>query len=272
MDYFVLATIFILGLMVGSFLNVVIFRLNTEEKIVNSRSKCLFCSHKLAWYDLFPVASFLALRGKCRYCKEKLSVQYPLVEIAAAVLITMLLISVFGGGDFSTLNIVRFLLGVYLFSALVVIFVFDIKHYIIPDEVVFPAIGIAAILVLIGASPLVGGWDKSMLLDAVGGAILTAGFFQFLVTITEGKGMGGGDVKLGLLLGIILGIEKSILMLFISFVSGAVIGVLLIGLRRKKMSSAIPFAPFLILAFFVSYFYGSEIIGWYFRTFLEIQM
>lgn len=268
MDSFLLAYIFIIGLMVGSFLNVVIFRLATDDKIVNARSKCLACGHGLAWRDLLPVLSFMALRGKCRYCKGKISWQYPLIEAVAGILFAALFAALFSSGDFGLFNTIKFILGAYIFSALVVIFVFDIRHYIIPDEVVFPAIGVALLLSGLNIYLAANGWDTRVALDFLGGSLLMGGFFEFLVIITEGKGMGGGDVKLGFLLGLVLGISKSLLALFLSFISGAVVGILLIILGKKKMGSMLPFAPFLILGFFVSFFRGNEIIAWYFEKFL----
>jgi len=137
--------IFILGLVIGSFLNVVIFRLNTEDKIVNSRSKCLACGHQLAWHDLFPVLSFLFLKGKCRYCKDKISWQYPLVEIATGILFVLAFEKVFfsaGAPDLSALGIFHFFTLAFVFSALVVIFVYDLKFYIIPDKVIYSAIAV----------------------------------------------------------------------------------------------------------------------------------
>ena len=262
MDYFILLVVFVFGLMFGSFLNVVIFRLHTKDSIVKSRSKCLFCSHQLAWYDLFPVLSFLFLRGKCRYCKKKISWQYPLVEITAGIISAVLFMQIFSACDLATVSILRFIFLLFIFLSLVVIFVFDLKHYIIPDEVVFPAIGVSFLLLLINTLSTTG-LDIDIFLDFLGAAMLVSGFFLFLIWITKGEGMGGGDVKLGFLMGMTLGLSKTFLALFIAFVSGAIVGLVMIILRKKKMKSALPFGPFLILGLVISYFWGSEIMAWY---------
>lgn len=268
MDILFVLTAFVFGLIFGSFLNVVIFRLNTKDSIVNARSKCLSCSHVLAWYDLFPVFSFLSLGGKCRYCKKKISWQYPLVEISTGIIFAVIFSQNFQGYAFDLINVIHFFLVTYIFFALVVIFVFDLKHYIIPDEVVFPAIGVSFLLLILDSVAAQGGFDLLRVLDFIGAALFAAGFFQFLIIITKGKGMGGGDVKLGFLLGLTLGLSNTLLALFTAFLSGAIVGIILITQGKKKMKSMLPFGPFLIFGFLVSYFYGSAIIEWYWESFL----
>ncbi|MDD3190418.1 MAG: prepilin peptidase [Candidatus Pacebacteria bacterium] len=268
MDYLALFFIFILGSVVGSFLNVVIFRLGTDDKIVNSRSKCLACSHQLAWYDLFPVFSFLSLGGKCRYCKAKISWQYPLVEIATGILFATLFFQIFQNYDFIFSNFISYFFLIFIFSALIVIFVFDLRHYIIPDEVIYPAIIISFLLVLLKSFLAGGTFNYLFFMNFLASAFLAGGFFMFLVIITKGKGMGGGDIKLGFLMGLVLGLPNILLALFLAFISGALVGVFLIALGRKKMKSMLPFGPFLIFGFSVSYFWGSKIIGWYWGSFL----
>lgn len=267
MDAFFVAIVFVFGLIFGSFLNVVIFRLHTKDSIVKARSKCLFCSHQLAWHDLFPVLSFLFLRGKCRYCRKKISWQYPLVEVAAGIVSVALFMHIFAAYDFAAINILRFIFLMFIFFSLIVIFVFDLRHYIIPDEVVFPAIGASFLLLLLNTWSGAG-FNTYLFLDYLGAAALASGFFLFLIWITKGEGMGGGDVKLGFLLGLILGLSQTFLALFIAFVSGAIVGLVMIMLHKKKMKSALPFGPFLILGFLVSYFWGSEIMKWYLETLL----
>jgi leader peptidase (prepilin peptidase)/N-methyltransferase len=268
MDSFILLFVFILGLVIGSFLNVVIFRLETEDKIVNSRSKCLSCGHQLSWKDLFPVFSFIFLRGKCRYCGRKISWQYPLVEIATGVLFVLLFSNIFYNYDFTFLNIFNYLSLIFIFSALVVVFVFDLRHYIIPDEVIYPAILVSSILVGLNSLAVSGVFEFSYFIDHFSSALLAGGFFLFLVLLTKGKGMGGGDIKLGFLMGLVLGFPNILLALFIAFISGAIIGLLLMAMGKKKMKSMVPFGPFLIFGFLVSYFYGAEIIDWYLNMFL----
>lgn len=280
MDIFLIFLIFILGLVVGSFLNVVIFRLETEEDIVSSRSKCMSCEHKLAWHDLFPVLSFLFLRGKCRYCKAKISFQYPLVEIVTGILFVLLFVKIFYATsffpcviypewmNFDFWNAARFFVLSLVFSALVVIFAYDLKHYIIPDEVVYSA---SALMLLFRMAELIfvnGGLNFSSFFYVLFPAFLAGGFFLFLVIATKGRGMGGGDVKLGFLMGLVLGFPNVLLALLIAFVSGAAVGTFLMALGKKKMKSMLPFGPFLVFGLLLSFFWGEEIIEWYWRGFL----
>ena len=275
MDYFIALVVFIFGLVIGSFLNVVIFRLDTEEKIVNSRSKCLACGHPLSWYDMFPVFSFLSLGGKCRYCGKKISWQYPLVEAATGIGFVAFFAKFFGTFDmltldaegvFSALGVLGFLSLIYVFAAMVVMFVFDLRHYIIPDSVIYPAIAVASAWKL--AEMLIPGGRLCLasLIPIFFPALLAAGLFYALILITKGEGMGGGDVKLGFLMGMVLGYPNILLALFVGFISGAVVGVPLVVGKKKNMKSMVPFGPFLIFGFLVSYFYGTSIIDWYWNT------
>ncbi len=254
--------IFIFGLAVGSFLNVVICRLRTKEKILLSRSRCPQCGVVLKWYELIPVFSFLIQKGKCCYCHKKISWQYPLVEISTGLLF-LLIVNKFGLG----LPITYYLLLITCF--LIIIFVYDLKHYIIPDRIVFPAIGIA--LVNLGVRlPL---WESysqiySQIYNSFLSAILASGFFLSLVLISRGKWMGLGDVKLTFLMGLILGWPNILLALFLSFLSGAIIGIFLIVFGQKGLKSQIPFGPFLSGATLLVLLYGNLILDkvfvWFF--------
>jgi prepilin signal peptidase PulO-like enzyme (type II secretory pathway) len=272
MDYIIAMLVFVLGLVVGSFLNVVILRLNSEESIVNARSKCMDCGHPLAWYDLFPLVSFLTLRGKCRYCAKKLSWQYPLVELATGLIFLILfdhsfhtfdLFALSEPGAFGLLTLAGFVVALYVFAALVVIFVFDLRHYIIPDVVIYPAIAVASFWKVLEVTLAAGKIDPMALLWILLPALVAGGFFLFLIIITRGKGMGGGDVKLAFLMGLVLGFPSILAALLLAFVSGAVVGVALILVGKKGMKSMLPFGPFLIFGFVLSYFYGLQMIDWY---------
>ena len=205
--------IFLFGLAVGSFLNVIICRLETKESIITGRSHCPKCGAVLKWLDLIPLISFLLQKGKCRYCKGKISLQYPIVELTTGLLFLLI---------FNWLNIV-------IACFLIIIFVYDLKHYIIPDKIIFPAILLALIF----------NWSNIL------SAVLASGFFLSLVLISKGKWMGLGDVKLAALMGLILGWPNICLALFLSFLSGAIIGLVLIALGKKTIKSQIPFGPFL---------------------------
>ena len=213
--------------------------------------------------DLFPVLSFVFLGGKCRYCSKKISWQYPLVELATGLVFLVIFLALgfelnLEAGILSWVNL-AFLL--YITSALVVIFIYDLKHYLIPDKVLFPAIAIALIYNLIFNFYLV---PNFLLAVAVG-----AGFFLVIFLISKGKWMGFGDVKLAILMGFLLGYPNIVTALFLAFFFGAIIGVILIVKQNKGLKSEIPFGPFLIIGTFIALFYGNQIIQWY-LNFLQI--
>ncbi|MCK4592371.1 prepilin peptidase [Candidatus Parcubacteria bacterium] len=275
--------IFIFGLAVGSFLNVVIFRLENGEKIVNDRSKCLHCKHILAWYDLIPVLSFIFLRGRCRYCGERISWQYPLVELGTGTLFLLIFNFSAQGGPASGWQFLPLLFWFYIVSSLTVIFIYDLKHYIIPDKIIYPAIIVTFIYKLFEIWNF-GHWNLFGILNlpaqgwsALGGeignliivfnsfiaAIFTSAFFLSIVLLTRGRGMGGGDVKLGFLMGLILGWPLVLAALFLSSILGSMVGIFLIFIGKKKMKSMIPFGPFLVLGTFIALFWGERIVEWY---------
>ncbi len=240
--------IFIFGLCIGSFLNVVICRLKTKESIFIGRSYCPKCRAVLKWYDLIPVLSFLMQKGKCRYCNKKISWQYPIIEITTACLFLLIF------KQFLIFNFINLIYFWFIVSILIIIFVYDLKHYIIPDKIVYPAIAISLLYSLfIIHNPLF-----NYLLSA----FIASGFFLFLVFITKGKGMGLGDVKLAFLMGLILGWPNILLALFLSFFSGAIVGIGLIALHKKGLKSQIPFGPFLSANTVFALLYGSQLIDY----------
>ncbi len=234
--------------MVGSFLNCVIYRLEQGKSFLKGRSFCPNCKHQLSWQDLIPIFSFIILRGHCRYCQKKISIQYPLVEFFTGiifVLIYLLRSDLLGRSD---LLIFNFVVSCFF----IIIFVYDLKHYIIPDKVVFPAIGIALIFNFLN------------ILSAVG----AAGFFFLIVLISRGKGMGIGDIKLAFLMGLFLGWPNIIVALFLAIFLGAIMGIGLIISGKKTLKSEVPFGPFLTIGVFLALFWGEKIINFYFNLFL----
>jgi len=192
--------IFLFGLIVGSFLNCVVYRLETGGSFLKGRSFCPHCKHNLALQDLIPVFSFLFLRGKCRYCGQKISWQYPIVEISTAVIFFIIF-------NFQFLTSKQFLIFNFLdlfyywviASFLIIVFVYDLKHYIIPDKVIYPAIALAFIYNL--ARLRLDGFGPEVFVAAFG----AAAFFAAIVLVSRGKWMGIGDIKLAFLMGLILG-------------------------------------------------------------------
>ena len=251
----------IFGVCVGSFLNCVIYRLEEEESL-KGRSFCPHCKHQLSWKDLFPVFSYLFLGGKCKYCKEKISIQYPLVEIATGIIFLLIF-----NLKFEILNqfeILKFLNLIFLFyvaSALIIIFIFDLKHYLIPDKVLFPAIIITFIFRLFENFNLI----PNYLLASV----IASGFFYLIWFFSKGKAMGFGDVKLALLMGLLLGFPNILTALFLAFFFGAIIGLALMFFEKKNLKSEMPFGPFLIAGTFIALFWGQQTIQWY-VNFLKI--
>ncbi len=244
--------IFILGLSVGSFINAIIYRLKKKKPISFDRSHCPYCRVSLKWPDLIPIVSFILLSGKCRYCRKKISFQYPLVELMTGLLFLMTFYS-FGYSliTFYYLTII---------SLLIIIFVYDLKYYLIPDKIVYPAVIIAFLYLF---------FEKDFISHFLS-AILASGFFLLLVLVSKGKWMGLGDVKLAFLMGLILGWPGILIALFISFFSGAVIGLTLIVLGKKKMKSEIPFGPFLAGSTVLVIFLNQCLIDWFNACFINI--
>ncbi len=255
--------VFLIGLFVGSFLNVLADRLPREESVIKGRSHCEKCKKELTWYDLIPLLSFVFLRGKCRYCKAKLSFYYPVVELTTGILSVITAIFILNGFQFFPLRqgfagqaISNFQLSIsliyYLFivSSLIVIFFADLKYGIIPDKIVFPAIIISFLYLILNTNYLI------HLYSAFGACL----FFLILFLITKGRGMGFGDVKFAFLMGLILGFPNIVVSLYIAFLTGAIVGIILILWRRKKVfGTAIPFGPFLVLGTLIAIFYGNFI-------------
>lgn len=270
--------VFLFGLCIGSFLNCVIYRLEQNKKI-NGRSFCPHCKHNLFWKDLFPVFSFLFLGGKCRYCRKKISIQYPLVELATGILFILIFWSLgFDWGlGFRIWDLIRLCFMFYFLCSMIIIFVYDLKHYLIPDAVLLPAIIVAFLYRLfdnlaIRQLDLTGNWkleigNSATILNYFLAVLIASGFFLFIFLISGGKWMGFGDVKLAVLLGLFLGFPNILTALFLAFFFGAAIGLMLMALGKKGLKSEIPFGPFLITGTFIALFLGEGIMQWYARLF-----
>lgn len=256
MYVFINVIIFVLGLTIGSFLNCLIYRLEQEESVVG-RSYCPHCKHLLSWNDLIPVFSFLFLRGRCRYCKQKISQQYPIVELLTGVVFLAIFNVQFS--MFSQFSIPQFLNLLFLFyiaSSLLVILVYDLKHYLIPDTVLFPAI-LVTLFYQVLFNP------RFLVFNSLWVAIAGFLFFWSIFYISKEEWMGFGDCKLVVLLGLLLGFPKALLALFLSFFFGAIIGVGFMMQEKKGLKSQIPFAPFLILGTLLAMVFGDSMIRWY---------
>ncbi len=233
---------------------------------MRGRSFCPNCKKELAWQDLLPVFSFIFLRGKCRYCRKKISWQYPLTEIATGI-IFMLVFRIFFSQIF--LQSVDYLNLAYYWAItafLIIIFIYDLKHYIIPDKVIYLAIIVS--VVWRAVSLFFDLYTEHEILEIACAALVSAAFFLLIVLLSHGKWMGAGDIKLAFLMGLVLGWPGVLVALSVAFYSGAVVGLGLMALGKKKLKSEIPFAPFLVAGTFIALFWGNELAGWYQTVFL----
>lgn len=248
-----LVLVAVFGLVIGSFLNVLIFRIDNLKSVLTGRSECPHCKHKLAARDLVPLFSFLSLQGKCRYCHKKISIQYPLVELLTA-LIFSLLYYFFGS------NIGAFVFYTIIFSILIVVAVHDLKTQYIPQEFVI----LAVVLLLIFGSHFGGFSYRNMLY----GGLIGGGVPAILVLVSREKWMGSGDIGVGLVLGLIVGFPVAIFGFFLACLLGSIVGLIYVYLKKKTIKVSMPFAPYLILASLISLIWGQQVINWYFNSFI----
>ncbi len=256
---FIIAIIFsILGLIIGSFLNVVIFRFNTGKSF-GGRSGCMTCQNELSWYELVPLISFLFLRGRCKNCKTKISAQYPIVEFITGVIFLSIFLKF---QDIFFINTIAFSISyayyATMFSILLVIAVYDLKHKIIPDTLSL-VFGILAFIGLFLFSDYIFYLHIPTVLEFLSGILLSLPF-ALVWFISKGAWMGLGDAKLALGLGWLLGFGRILSGAVIAFWSGAVIGIILILFSKKYgIKSEIPFAPFLVLGVLLAFLFELQL-------------
>lgn len=258
-NIFYLLVVFVFGLVLGSFLNVVIYRLPRKESLILPASHCPNCQHPLAYKDNIPVFSFILLKGKCRYCKKPISWRYPLVELLTALLLT----AVFWRWQFSF----TFFTAAILLLLLIAVSFIDIDHKIIPNKIIVPALTVFSLLIPVqyfsGAkllNLLTNNWYDPLIGFFLGGG------FLFLLALLWSGGMGGGDIKLMAFIGLFLG-GYTVVALFISFLLGALGGVLAMVFFGKNRKDKIPFGPYLALGAIFTLFFGQPLINWYFSLF-----
>lgn len=257
---------FIFGLIIGSFLNVVIFRFNTERSF-GGRSGCMSCQKKLTWYELIPVFSFFSLSGRCRDCKTKISFQYPLVEFITGLIFALLFLKFSAGGGpalggqfsfFTSFFIINYAYYATAFSILIVIAVYDSKHKIIPDILafVFGVLAFAGLFFLNPSGFLGFSLHIPTLLGFFSGPIIAAPF-AFFYLVSSGRWMGLGDAKLAIGLGWLLGLPLALSGVVFAFWIGSVVGIALVIFSKKyKMKSELPFAPYLVLGAFLAFIFN----------------
>lgn len=249
MEYIILyIMVFLIGITIGSFLNVCIYRIPRQEDIVLERSHCMSCGNVLKWYELIPVFSFLIQGGKCRKCKAKLSWQYPLIELANGLCyLWMVLVKGF------TVESILFCIAA---STLLVLAVIDYRTYEIPFgcNVVIGILGIVRVIT-----------DAAHWYQYVIGFCAVSGLFLLIYLATKGRGIGGGDIKLMAAAGLLLGWQNILLSLVIGSVAGSVIHLTLMKIKKKERVLA--FGPYLALGIFAAMLYGNEMISWYLSFF-----
>ena len=235
---------FIFGAVVGSFLNVCIFRLPAHESIIKPLSRCPHCHHPIRFFDNIPLISFIILKGKCRDCGAKISWRYPLVELITAVLALLL---------FSKFYLFWNFLIFFIFTAVLIVIAFiDLDHQIIPDILTLPGIPVFFLLaVFVVKVP----WLEALIGLAVGGGVLFAIAF-FYELISKREGMGGGDIKLLAMIGGFLGWKLLIFILLFSSFFGALVGITAMIIKKQDMKYAVPFGPFLSAAAVAYLFWG----------------
>jgi leader peptidase (prepilin peptidase)/N-methyltransferase len=239
-----------LGLCIGSFLNVVIYRLPIGQSIVTPPSRCRKCGYQLQWYDNVPVLSWLLLRGRCRKCGVSVSIQYPIVELVTGALFVLVIWMTPPGPLLATRLI--------LVCILIALFGIDLEHQILPNVITLPGIAIGLLLSLI-APP---GWKDALLGALLGAGVLYAIAGAYYLWRRE-EGMGMGDVKMLAMIGAFLGWQAVLVTLVLSSFAGAVIGLALMAAERGNMKFALPFGTFLAIGAVVAMLAGEPLVAWY---------
>lgn len=244
-----LILLFIFGVAVGSFLNVLIDRIPQEKDLLFSRSECESCHTTLAWHDLIPLVSFLMLGGKCGKCHAKIPWRLFLVELLTGLLFVLLYQYQMANGG----NTFSFILNIIILCSFLVIFFEDLDYGIIPDQVLVTLFGTMAVQHVI--------FSPAHLLEFFIAGIASFLFFFAIFLFTKGRGMGFGDVKFSFLIGFFLGFPEVVLALYLSFLTGAVASVVLIATRKKKFhNDTIPFGPFLLIGTVSAWYWGDAIL------------
>lgn len=258
---------FILGLVLGSFVKAASERI-AGNKSVLGRSYCPHCKKTLRWYDLFPVFSYLFLKGRCRYCRKAIPKDYLITEVIMGVLLALIFTVTLPGNPErllslnleSVISLVTLFFNSFLLVVFALIFLIDWQTGYIPDKIVFPAAAVSALfLALVPAA-------KTPPEISLLAAVSASSFFALLIFLTRGRGMGWGDVKYVLFLGLALGFPNIAVAIFLAFVLGAIFSLLLISFGKKHFGQTIPFGPFLSAGALIAMLWGTQIISWYLNS------
>ncbi len=268
----IIAAIILLGLCFGSFVNALVWRIyeqnlskkkrtasDKELSIRTGRSMCVNCSHTLGIRDLVPVLSWLSLRGSCRYCKKPISWQYPAVELATALLFA--LSYAFWPRDITGWELLVFGAWLTCLTGFMALIIYDIRWMLLPNRIIFPLYGVASVYVI---ARMLEASSFTPLLGAMIGALIGGGIFYLLFEFSKGRWIGGGDVKLGFLLGALAGgPANAFIMLFIASTLGTLAIAPLLMTKRATQQTRIPFGPFLIAGCFIVVLLGKAMSDWY---------
>lgn len=269
----IIVALVVLGLCLGSFINALVYRLHWQDTHQNAktaekktysikagRSICPQCKHKLAGADLIPVFSWISLGGKCRYCHEQISGQYPAIELLTAILFVFSY--TYWPYALSTAqNVAAFVLWLVFLTGFMALIVYDIKYLTLPNRIIFP-LSFIAVAGLITVSII--NQDADLLKTAGIGFLLGGGIFYILFQVSDGAWIGGGDVKLGFLLGLLVGGPwPALLMLFLASAMGTIYSLPMLLFKKIGPKSRIPFGPFLIISAIIVQLFGAAIINWY---------
>lgn len=291
-------SLFIVGLAVGSFLNVLTIRYKPNNSFFarslwSGRSRCPHCKKTLQWFELIPLVSFALQSGKCRSCKTKLSLQYPVIELATGLLFVFIPFHLIQFFHFTPAIVTALsvpftfyaftCIWLFVASVFVAMVVIDLKHYLIPDElsIMLAVAGIALVVIRVVSEASTSIFQTSfitqyvLLFGAPNGALFThfvgmllgASVFYSIYALSKGSGMGFGDVKLAGALGLLLGWPDIVLSIALAFILGGILGSVLIAFRKKHGKDRLPFAPFLIIGTLAIFFFGTEIVRGYFQLF-----
>lgn len=245
-NIFIKIIVFLYGIIIGSFLNVCIYRIPKKESIVKKSSHCTNCGSVLNWYDLFPVLSYLFLGGRCRKCKERISLQYPVIELLNGVLYLMI---------FNTYGLhIESLLYAMLCSSLIVISVIDYRTFEIP-------LGINIFILTLGLIRIA--FDDTHMIDYAIGFFSVSGFLLIIYVATKGKGIGGGDIKLMATCGLLLGWKLILLGFLFGCIGGAMIH--LLRMKYSEAGNMLAFGPYLSMGILFAVIYGNSFISWYLK-------
>jgi prepilin signal peptidase PulO-like enzyme (type II secretory pathway) len=281
----IIAVLVVLGLCLGSFVNALIWRVREQSKetgkkspdskylrklsIRRGRSMCPHCRHELKPADLIPFFSWLSLKGKCRYCSKPISTQYPIVEVAMALLFVASY--TWWPADIRGSQVILFGLWLPILTGLMALLVYDLRWYLLPNRIVRPLGYLSGLYAL--AYIVVSDHPLRAVLNTFLAVLAGGGLFYILFQVSKGKWIGGGDVKLGWVLGLLLATPgRSVLMIFLASLLGTAVSVPLLAAHKVKRTSVIPFGPFLIVAAILVHLFGHDILYWYQQTFFPYTL